>query len=138
MGCNVVKSSGILANLNEESLEIFITIINLNKNAKRRVKVEVFDWTFNKPIEIPLLSLNGPNFKQGNGGPIEIKEETAATFTTNILKENIFIYEVRVTFFGSDENVLVTSNGLSRNTGANVAGQTVHDTDFRTLDWDKD
>ncbi|MGA3599386.1 hypothetical protein [Lysinibacillus agricola] len=133
--CNVVKSSGLLANLSEETLQILINIVNLNKNDKRRVKVEVFDWTSNIPIEIPLFSSNGPNFIIGNGGPIEIKEGTAAVFGTDFLDDFILIYEVRVTFFDSDENVLVTSNGISRINSANVTGQTVLDVDFRrTLD----
>ncbi|MFF5995093.1 hypothetical protein AAGS61_10090 [Lysinibacillus sp. KU-BSD001] len=137
--CNIVKSSGLLANLSEEALLILINVVNLNKNDKRRVKVEVFDWTSNKPIEIPLFSFNGPDSIVGNGGPIKIKEGTAAVFFTDFLDDKIIlIYEIRVTFLDSDENVFVTSNGISRINSANVTGQTVLDTDFRTLDWDKD
>ena len=54
-----VKSSGLLVNLNEETLQILINIANLNKKDARRVKVEVFDWTLNKPIEVPIFSFNG-------------------------------------------------------------------------------
>jgi hypothetical protein len=134
-----VKSSGLLANLNEETLQILINIANLNKDDKRRVKVEVFDWTLNKPVELPVFSFNGPNLTPGNGGPIKIKGRTAAVFATDFLDDMIIlIYEVRVTFFDSDENVLVTSNGLSIINGGNVPGQTVLDADFRTLDLDKD
>lgn len=135
--CNVVKSSGLLANLSEETVQILINIANLNKNDARRVKVEVFDWTSNIPIEIPLFSGNGPDFILGDGGPIDIKAGTAAVFATDFIDALIIlIYEVRVTFFDSNENVLVTSNGISEINSANVAGQTVLDTDCRTLDLD--
>jgi len=132
----LVKSSGLLANLNEETQQILINIANLNKNDARRVRVEVFDWTFNIPIEVPIFSANGPENILGDGGPIKIKERTAAVFFTDFLDEGsiILIYEVRVTFFDSDENILVTSNGISRINGGNVPGQTVLDADFRTLD----
>ena len=132
---NKVKSSGLLVNLNEETLQILINIANLNKNDGRRVKVEVFDWTSNTPIEVPIFSSNGQEITPGDGGPIKIKERTAAIFFTDFLDDMIIlIYEVRVTFFDSDENVLVTSNGLSIINGGNVPGQTVLDADFRTLD----
>lgn len=132
-----VKSSGLLANLSLETLQILINIANLNKNGARRVKVEVFDWTFNEPIEVPVSSFNGPENTPGDGGPIEIKENTAAVFSTGLLDNMIIlIYEVRVTFFDCDDNVLVTSNGLSINNSGNVPGQTVLDADFRTLDLD--
>jgi len=132
-----VKSSGLLGNLSLETLQILINIANLNKNGARRVKVEVFDWTFNEPIEVPVSSFNGPENTPGDGGPIEIKENTAAVFSTGLLDNMIIlIYEVRVTFFDCDDNVLVTSNGLSINNSGNVTGQTVLDADFRTLDLD--
>ena len=134
-----VKSSGILANLSEETLQILINIANLDKKHARRVKVEVFDWTPNKPIDVPITSFNGQETTPGDGGPIKIKAGTAALFFTDFLDDMIIlVYEVRVTFFDSDENVLVTSNGLSINNSGNVPGQTVLDVDFRTLDWDKD
>lgn len=129
----IVKSSGVLLNLSEETLEIIIFIVNLNKNNGRRVKVEIFDWTSNIPIEMTVFSFNGPDFILGNGGPIEIKEGTTAIFASDILVDFTPMYEVRVTFFDSDENVLVTSNGNSKFNSTNVAGQTVLDTDFRIL-----
>jgi hypothetical protein len=73
----------------------------------------------------------------GDGGPIEIKENTATVFATDLLDNMIIlIYEVRVTFFDCDDNVLVTSNGLSIINSENVTGQTILDADFRTLDLD--
>lgn len=130
-----VKSSGLLLNLNEETLQIVINIANLNKKDARRVKVVVFDWTSNIPIEVPITSFNGQETTPGDGGPINIKEKTAAVFFTDFLDAKIIlVYEVRVKFFDSDENVLVTSNGISKINGGNVPGQTVLDADFRTLD----
>lgn len=132
---STVKSSGLLVNLNEETLQILINIANLNKQCSRRVKVEVFDWTFNIPTEVPITSSNGSDNIPGDGGPITIKSQTAAVFASDFLDDMlILIYEVRVTFFDSDENVLITSNGLSKINGGNVPGQTVLDADFTTLD----
>ncbi|MEC1525528.1 hypothetical protein P9D43_26365 [Neobacillus niacini] len=61
----------------------------------------------------------------------KLEQYCATDFLDDML---ILVYEVRVTFFDCDDNVLVTSNGLSKINGGNVPGQTVLDTDFRTLD----
>ncbi|MEC1525529.1 hypothetical protein P9D43_26370 [Neobacillus niacini] len=82
----IVKSSGLLVNLNEETLQILINVANLNKEGSRRVKVEVFDWTFNIPIEVPITSFNGPEITPGDGGPITIHAQTGAVLRYRLFR----------------------------------------------------
>jgi len=70
---------------------------------------------------------NGPQEIPDGGGPIEIEENSAAEFEASIA--NTLEYEVRVTFFHTDKNVGVMSQGVGPNDN-NVIGQQVLNKDF--------
>jgi hypothetical protein len=111
-----------------------IQVINIDVDDDRHVLVQVFDWSNNAPVAVPVASVNGPNFTFGGGGPIEIEESTAAAFfTTTFFAPSR--YEVRVTFFNTSEDVVVTSQGIDF-FGNNVVGQTVLDRSFKTVEVD--
>lgn len=69
-------------------------------------------------------------FIPGGGGPIEIEESTSASFTADLSGVNS--YEVRITYFGTKENVVSTSQGIQSD-GTNAVGQTVLNRDFSRI-----
>lgn len=129
-----VKSSGVIFNGSTGLFNILIIqVINNNPTKNRSVQVQVFNWENNTPVAVAVGSLNGPNNTPGGGGPIEIQEGTGALFLAGL--NGLSQYEVRVTYFNSTEDVLVTSQGFNLATG-NLIGQTVLDRDFRRIDVD--
>lgn len=129
-----IKSSGIIFNFNLQALVTDIEIINLDSDDWRKVLVEVFNWSDNIPVALPVTSFNGPNFIVGDGGPIKIEPKTDCGFFVRLLDNQVFAYEVRITFFDSTEDVVASSQGLRF--FENVVGQTVRYVDFRTVDLD--
>ncbi|MBG9733302.1 hypothetical protein [Paenibacillus alvei] len=130
----IVKSSGIIHNFNLQAIVTDIEIINLDSDDTRKVLVEVFNWSDNIPVGLPVISFNGPNFIVGDGGPIKIEPNTACGFFARLSDNQVFAYEVRITFFDTKEDVVATSQGLRF--FENVVGQRVFHDNFRTVDLD--
>ncbi|KRE55934.1 hypothetical protein [Paenibacillus sp. Soil750] len=129
----IIKSSGILNNFNFQAFLVDVEVANLDPDDDRKALVKIFSWNNNIPTLLPVLSFNGPNLTEGNGGAITIKESTTCSFVA--FTTGVFAYEVRVTLFNTSENVVVTSQGIELS-GNNVVGQTVLDKDFKTVDLD--
>lgn len=130
----IVKSSGIIANGNLQAIIVDVEIVNLDPDDSRKVLVEVFNWSGQSPVALPVISFNGPNFIEGNGGPIKIKPNTVCGFIARLSVNNAFAYEVRVSFFDKSDDVVASSWGL-RNL-ENVVGQTVLHENFKTVELD--
>ncbi|MGW8426749.1 hypothetical protein ACWGJQ_14805 [Peribacillus simplex] len=129
----IVKSSGILNNFNFQAFLVDVEVANLDPDDDRKASVKIFSWNNNIPTELQVLSFNGPNLTEGNGGPIKIKPMTACSFVAFV--PGVFAYEVRVTLFETTEDVVVTSQGIEVS-GNNVVGQTVLNNDFKTVELD--
>jgi len=143
MSDKIVKSSGII--MNEEvgsDSELHVFVVNLDPDSDRRVKVEVFNWSTLSPVEIcGEVEIGMSGDIPYCGAPIEIEENSAAEFEYDIT--NAAQYEVRVTFFKTDHNVLVTSQGVyktptTNNEDENIPGQTVLNKDFTKISEDDD
>jgi len=130
----IIKSSGIIHNFNLQAIVADIEIINLDSDDSRKVLVEVFNWSDNIPVALPVMSFNGPDFIEGDGGPIEIEPITDCGFFVRLRDNQVFAYEVRITFFKTTEDVVASSQGLRF--FENVVGQTIRHLDFRTVDLD--
>lgn len=74
-----------------------VEVANLDTDDDRKAKVQIISWNNNMPTDLPVISFNGPNFTEGNGGPINIQESTACSFIAFVT--GVFAYEVRVTLF---------------------------------------
>lgn len=134
MSKKIVKSSGIIHNFNLQAIVTDIEIINLDSDDSHKVLVEVFNWSDNIPVALPVTSFNGPNFIVGDGGPIEIEPKTACGFFARLRDNQVFAYEVRITFFDKTEDVVASSQGLRF--FENVVGQTLRHEDFRVVELD--
>lgn len=130
MSDKIVRSSGIIMNEEESGeTELHVFVANLNVESDRRIKVEIFDWSNLTPVSILGEVENGTSPQTPYAGtPIEIEESTAAEFEYDIT--GVEEYEVRVTFYKTAHDVLVTSQGVYKNLPAhnedeNIPGQTV-------------
>ncbi|MFU2014339.1 hypothetical protein ACM6Q7_04535 [Peribacillus butanolivorans] len=130
----IVKSSGIIGNFNLQALFLEIDLVNLDPDDSRKVLVEVFNWSDQIPVALPVVSFNGPNNIMGDGGPIEIEPNTVCGFIVALFANQAFAYEIRITFFDTTEDIIASSHGL-RNL-ENVVGQTLHHNDFRVVEID--
>lgn len=129
----ITKSSGILDNFSLQAPVVDVEIANLDPVHARTVLVQIFDWTGNFPVALPVISFNGPILILGGPGPIDIQGGTKAEFLADISKA--FSYEVRITFFKTAKNVVATSQGIRKN-GRNTVGQTVLAKDFKKVHLD--
>lgn len=99
----------------------------------RFVEVEVFDWTENVPVALSVEGFNGPNGIPVGGGTVKIQPSTACAFFADV--SEAFVYEVRVTFHGTSEDVVVNTFGLNSN-DTTIEGTTVLYKDFKHVDLD--
>ncbi|WP_128857175.1 hypothetical protein [Bacillus sp. CDB3] len=96
-------STGILR---RHSNVVFITVdvMNVDPNNVHSVAVQMFDWSSNLPVVIPLLT---PSIQF-------VSPNQAVFFFSDSLPLNLRVYEVRIVHPG-DEDVVINVSGISGN-----------------------
>ncbi|MBG0964140.1 hypothetical protein [Bacillus sp. SRB1LM] len=96
-------STGILR---RHSNVVFITVdvMNADPNNDHSVSVQMFDWTSNLPVVLPLLTPSSQSALPNQ----------AVFFFSNSLSPNVRVYEVRIVHPG-DEDVVINVSGISGN-----------------------
>lgn len=106
-----VYTTSVIENLGVSDSAAFVNIevANFDSRSRRIVSVEVFDWSNNIPIGLPIVSYNGPLFTLGGGTRIMIEPNTEAFFTAEIYDS--IAYEVRITFHHTNKDIIANVFG---------------------------
>jgi len=77
-----VYTTGVLENLGliDFAYQVNAEVANYDARDRRIVSVQVFDWSNNVPVAVPVVSFNGPLFIFGGGTRIVIEPNTKAFF----------------------------------------------------------